>query len=98
MDMGYIQVRIDEGLKEKAMQIYEKLGLDLSTAIRIFLMKSVTEGGVPFEMKLSKTDIDAIIALENIRTASESNGNSNLTLDEINEEIRLARLERKRKK
>ena len=39
----------------------------------------------------------AIMAVDKMRTISEANGNSEMTLDEINEEIRLARSARKKK-
>ena len=41
MANSLIQLRIDDKLKTEATDIFEKLGLDLSTAIRIFLTRSV---------------------------------------------------------
>ena len=32
-----VQIRVDEKLKDDAAAVYENLGLDLSTAVRIFL-------------------------------------------------------------
>ena len=95
--MGYIQLRVDDGLKGQACKIFDELGIDLSTAVRIFLKMTVSVGGMPFDMKLSKSTLSAIASIEKMRDISESNGNSEMTLDEINEEIRLARLERKKK-
>ena len=37
--MSYIQIRIDDELKEEAVKLFNELGLDLSTAIRLFLKK-----------------------------------------------------------
>jgi DNA-damage-inducible protein J len=37
--------------KETAVQIYDDLGLSLSTALNIFLKKTVAEGGLPFSLK-----------------------------------------------
>lgn len=34
--MGMIQLRVDDDLKQQATKVFEELGLDLSTAIRIF--------------------------------------------------------------
>ena len=47
-----VQLRIDDDLKAQATEIYEKLGLDLSTALRIFLKRSVAVRGIPFSMTL----------------------------------------------
>ena len=96
--MAVIQIRVDEQLKNQASAIYNELGIDLSTAIRMFLKKTVSDGGLPFSTKINESTLDAILAAEKMRVLSEQNGNSELTLKEINEEIRKARTDRKRKK
>ena len=42
-----VQVRVDKKLKEEVSEIYEMLGLDLPTAIRMFLVRSKLERGLP---------------------------------------------------
>ena len=96
-NMAVLQVRIDDELKNQATIVYGELGMDLSTAVRMFLKKSVSIGGIPFDTTISDSTLKAILAIDRMRTISEENGNSNMTLDEINEEIRQAREERKRK-
>lgn len=93
--MESLQVRVDKDAKEKASAIYASLGMDLSTAVRVFLRKSILAGGMPFEVSLGETRAKAMLALEETRNISEENGNRNMTLDEINEEIIAARKERK---
>lgn len=96
MENSFIQLRIDEKLKTEATNIYERLGLDLSTAIRIFLMRSVEEKGIPFDMKL-KTSNDraeaAVKAMRELSKIAEENGIADMTLDEINAEIYAVRNE-----
>ena len=96
--MAILQVRIDDELKNQASVVYGELGIDLSTAVRMFLKKSVSVGGIPFDTIVSDSTLKAIRAIDRMRTVSEKNGNLNMTLDEINEEIRKAREERKRGK
>ena len=96
--MAVLQVRVDEDLKNKATAIYNELGIDLSTAIRMFLKKSVSVGGIPFDTKIDESTLGAIIAVQNMRSISEENGNSSMTLDDVNEEIKKAREEKKKKK
>jgi len=48
--MGLLQVRIDENEKELAADIFKQLGLDLSTAVRIFICQSILEKGLPFKV------------------------------------------------
>ena len=93
--MALLQVRIDEELKNQATAIYNEIGIDISTAIRMFLKKSVQEGGLPFDPRISPATLTAILAVDKMRTISEANGNSEITLDDINNEIKAARLERK---
>ena len=95
--MALLQIRVDEELKNQANAIYSELGIDLSTAVRMFLKKSVQIGGFPFDTKIDESTLKAILSVDNMRSISEQNGNSNMTLDEINDEIKLARREMKRK-
>lgn len=96
--MAVLQVRVDDDLKNQASVIFNELGIDLSTAIRMFLKRTVLEKGIPFGTKLDDVTLKGILAIDRMRSISEKNGNSNMTLDDINEEIRLAREESKRKK
>lgn len=93
--MALLQIRVDEELKNQANAIYNELGIDLSTAVRMFLKKSVLEGGIPFDTKVDSLTLSTILSVDKMRTTSESNGNSEMSLDEINEEIKAARKERK---
>ncbi len=94
MANSLIQLRIDEQLKAEATDIYEKLGMDLSTAIRIFLTRSVQEKGIPFNMTLKNDDYRAeaaVIAMRELSRSAETNGVADMTLDEINAEISAVR-------
>ena len=46
--MGTINVRIDKNIKAKAGKTLSALGLDTSTAVRLFLHQVVVEKGLPF--------------------------------------------------
>ena len=43
-----IQVRVDDELKDSADSLFTSLGLDTSTAVRMFLVASTEAGGIPF--------------------------------------------------
>ena len=96
--MAVLQIRINDELKNQAVALYNELGIDISTAIRMFLKKSISVGGLPFDTKVDLQTLNAVLALENMRNTSEANGNSSMSLDEINEEIKKARQERKNKR
>lgn len=46
--MAYIQVRIDDALKSDASLVANNLGIDLPTAVRMFLKQMVRENALPF--------------------------------------------------
>ncbi len=52
-----IQLRVDDYLKSAADDLFTSLGLDTSTAIRIFLAMSIETGGIPFEIKKPKVTL-----------------------------------------
>ena len=55
--MTTLTVRIDEKIKANANKAFEKLGLDMSGAIKIFLNQVIKEDGFPF----TPTNNDAVI-------------------------------------
>ena len=46
-----IQVRVDDDIKTKADVLFKYLGMDTTTAIRIFLVQAIANDGFPFEIK-----------------------------------------------
>ncbi len=46
-----IQVRLDAKLKRKVEKVFEDIGIDTPTAVRIFLTKVASSRGIPFELK-----------------------------------------------
>ncbi len=92
-----VQVRIDEDLKNQATVIYDALGIDLSTAVRMFLKRSVMMNGVPFSMTLPNSEFKAekaMKALLALNREAERNGTSEMSPDEINAEIEAVRKSR----
>jgi DNA-damage-inducible protein J len=46
--MPSIQVRVDDRTKAAADSLFSSLGLDTSTAVRMFLIKAIEFDGIPF--------------------------------------------------
>ena len=97
MATSIIQCRIDDKTKIEATEIYDKLGIDLSTAIRMFLKRSVIVNGIPFDMTLPKENIRLKNLIKSFNETAEQNGIQDMSLDEINAEIAAARKERNAK-
>ncbi|MCC9673328.1 type II toxin-antitoxin system RelB/DinJ family antitoxin, partial [Streptococcus agalactiae] len=49
--MSQIVVRVDDRLKDESSLLFKSLGLDMSTAIKMFLIQSVKTQSIPFEIK-----------------------------------------------
>ena len=100
MEISIVQVQVDVDIKNEASQLFNNLGLDMSTAINIFLKKCLQEGGIPFDVKVKKSykNNEGMRALLSLQQQAEKNGLSNMTLDEINAEIAASRAERRARK
>lgn len=65
MTTKMLQVKVDENLKVAADELYKDLGMDTSTAVRMFLAASVRQGGLPFQAQRYDAERQAIIAKVN---------------------------------
>ena len=54
--MPQIVVRVDDELKKEAAALFNELGLDMTTAVKLFLKQSVLTRSIPFEVKLDLED------------------------------------------
>ncbi len=55
-------IKIDSELKQEAQELFSKMGLNLTSAINLFLFQSVQEQAIPFKIQLlpNKETTDAI--------------------------------------
>lgn len=51
-----ININVPTEVKEEANIIFNDLGLNMTTAINIFLKKAIYEKGIPFDVKLTPTE------------------------------------------
>lgn len=58
-----INVRVDTDLKKSAEDLFHDLGLNMSTAITMFLRSAVSHDGIPFEVKRLTPNSQTIAAL-----------------------------------
>ena len=96
--MGMIQVRVDDELKKTAEYVFKEIGLDLSSAIRMFLKKSCMEHGLPFDPTIDEDNYNWLLSMR-LYTMSDKEKEKlkEWDLDKINEQIQLSRLERDKK-
>ena len=67
-------VRMDSEIKKQSESLFSELGMNLTTAINVFLRQSLRAGGFPFEVKLEQPNRETIAAmLEAERIAHDPN-------------------------
>ncbi|MCL1872818.1 MAG: type II toxin-antitoxin system RelB/DinJ family antitoxin [Clostridiales bacterium] len=45
-----INIRVDSKVKNRAQDVFSALGLDMTSAINIFLRQAIRKNGIPFEL------------------------------------------------
>ena len=79
-----LNIRTDKEIKEAAEKIYSSLGLNMTTAINMFLRASIRESGIPFDLKLDIPDDETIKAIEEGRMiAKDTNAKSYDNMDDL---------------
>lgn len=56
-------VRMDSDLKKQCELLYGELGINLTTAINVFLRQSLRAGGFPFDVRLEQPNKETIAAM-----------------------------------
>lgn len=62
-----ISMRVEPELKSEAESVFGSLGLSLTEAINVFLHMSVIEGGLPFEVKQPRYNVETERAIDEAR-------------------------------
>ena len=82
-------VRMDSDIKRQCEALYNELGMNLTTAINVFLRQSLRVGGFPFDVKLDQTNKETIAAmLEAERIAKDPSVKGYDDLDELFAELK----------
>ena len=84
-----INLSIDPELKAKATKLFNEFGLDLSTAVCVFLQQAVTEQKIPFEIKKLSPEEEILRAIEQLenKTGNQEKIRRLALLDKILKEI-----------
>lgn len=60
-------ISMDADIKKKAQKLFSQFGLDLTTAINIFLRQSIREQRIPFEITMNVPNSETAKALEEVK-------------------------------
>ena len=96
MAMSILQIRVDENLKNEVSDLFERLGMDIPTAVRIFFKRAIIEKGLPFDVNEipSTTAQDSsrlMQALYALNEEAHKNGTAGMSEEEIEAEIKAVR-------
>ena len=88
-------VRMDSQLKPSFDALCARMGMSANAAMNVFANAVVMYRKIPFEIKAEPESepMSALEAFYALRAEAKKNGLHDMSLDEINEEIRLAREE-----
>ena len=99
MAQSAVTVRMDSDMKSQFDELCEQFGMSANTAFNIFVKAVIRSRSIPFTIMGNKQEAPSALDLFlQQRKAAENSQEPELTLDEINEEIRAARIERRKRK
>ena len=79
-----LNIRTDKEIKDQADRIFSELGLNMTTAINMFLRTTIRENGIPFSLKLDvPNEITAAAIEEGRRIASNNSVKSYNNMDDL---------------
>jgi DNA-damage-inducible protein J len=64
--MSRLNIRVSAQVKDQAEALFESLGMNMSTAINIFLAQSVREQAIPFAITANQTKTRSAFSLDEI--------------------------------
>ena len=95
MAQSAVTVRMDSEMKSQFDALCEQFGMSANTAFNIFVKAVIRSRSIPFAIKGSPTAQELFLQQ---RSAAELSKDPELSLEDINEEIRAARGEIRKKK
>jgi len=98
MAQSAVTVRIDSEMKSQFDELCEQFGMSANTAFNIFVKAVIRSRSIPFTIRGNKIETPSALDLfMKQRSAVEASQEPEMTLDEINAEIRAAREECRKK-
>ena len=87
--MANLTMRIDDELKKQAEELFNDLGMNMTTAFTIFAKQAVREQRIPFEITREVPNADTVEAIKEVEQMKEdpSIGKSYTDVDEMMKEL-----------
>lgn len=99
MAQSVVTVRLDSEMKSQFDELCEQFGMSANTAFNIFVKAVIRSRSIPFAIKGNQVASSSALDLfMRQRRAAESSQEPEMTIEEINDEIRAVREERRKKR
>ena len=82
-----INIRIDDELKKEAEKLFNDLGINMSSAINVFLKQSVREQKIPFEIRKEYPNYDTDMAIAETNSTDYNDSKTYDSVDELFKEL-----------
>ena len=87
--MANVSIRMDDALKKLAEELFNDLGMNLTTAFTIFVKQAIREQGIPFEITKETPNSETLSALREVEEMKKnpSLGKSYTDVDKMMEDL-----------
>ena len=70
--MANVSIRMDDNLKKQAEDLFNDLGMNLTTAFTIFVKQAIREQGIPFEITREIPNSETISAINEVQQMKQN--------------------------
>lgn len=99
-DVTNLNIKIDRSLKAEADKLFNEMGMNLTTAVNVFVRQAVLERAIPFKIsrgteakEIQPSTEQRRAAMEEIRVLLNGIDGSNIDLGQMKGERRVAKFE-----
>ena len=64
MSQGSLTIKLDNETKKEFNEFCEEIGINMTTAINMFIKKVIREQRIPFELSLNKPNLETLQAIQ----------------------------------
>lgn len=84
MAQGTLTIKLDNETKKEFNEFCEEIGINMTTAINMFIKKVIREQRIPFELSLNKPNLETLMAIEEAkRIAKDPNIKAYSSVEEV---------------
>lgn len=70
-----MNIRVEPEIKKQAQELFAALGMDMTTAVNIFLRQAISKNGLPFMVKLGNPNRETLEAMAEVEEMKKNPDN-----------------------